>query len=135
MRAVAAHGRCQKIPVLLPENPAGIGGGFTNTKELHVMKYNDAMAGNEKKEWEMAVKEEHERMLKHEVFENVAREKVPEGAKILTAKWDGDPNFEFVVSGRSESDYAKDPERRRSVSGYSTFLCGAPVTMKSRMQG
>jgi hypothetical protein len=50
-------------------------------------------------------------------------------------KWDGDPNFEFVVSGRSDSDYAKDPERRRSVSGYSTMLCGAPVTTKSRMQG
>jgi hypothetical protein len=47
------------------------------------------------------------------------------------ARWDGDPNFEFVVGGRSDSDYAKDPERRRSVSGYSTFLCGAPVTMKS----
>jgi len=50
-------------------------------------------------------------------------------------KWDGDPEFEFVISGRSDSDYAKDPDRRRSVSGYSTFLCKAPVTMKSRMQG
>jgi hypothetical protein len=50
-------------------------------------------------------------------------------------KWNGDPNFEFVIKGRSDSDYAKDPERRRSVSGYSTFLCDAPVTMKSRMQG
>ena len=27
---------------------AGIGGGFANTKELHVMKYDEAMAGNEK---------------------------------------------------------------------------------------
>jgi len=48
--------------------------------------------------------------------------------------WDGDPDFEFVISGRSDSDYAKDPDRRRSVSGYSTFLSGAPITMKSRMQ-
>jgi hypothetical protein len=48
--------------------------------------------------------------------------------------WDGSADFEFTVSGRADSDYAKDPERRRSVSGYSTFLCGAPVTMKSRMQ-
>lgn len=51
------------------------------------------------------------------------------------AKWDGDPNFLFEVSGRSDSDYAKDPDKRCSVSGYSTFLHGAPVTMKSRMQG
>jgi len=50
-------------------------------------------------------------------------------------KWDGDPEFEFEVTGRADSDYAKDPERRRSVSGYSTFLNGAPVTTKSRMQG
>jgi len=51
------------------------------------------------------------------------------------ASWDGDPHFLFRVSGRSDSDYAKDPDRRRSVSGYSTFLCGAPVTMRCRMQG
>jgi hypothetical protein len=53
----------------------------------------------------------------------------------LTMKWDGNPDFEFIVNGRSDSDFAKAPERQRSVSGYSTFLCGAPVTVKSRMQG
>jgi len=50
-------------------------------------------------------------------------------------KWDGSPDFEFEITGRADSDYGKDPERRRSVSGYSTFLEGAPVTTKSRMQG
>jgi hypothetical protein len=50
-------------------------------------------------------------------------------------KWDGNPNFEFIVKGQSDLDFVKDPERCRSVSGYSTFLCGAPVTTKSRMQG
>ena len=46
---------------------------------------------------------------------------------------DGDPNFEFRINGKSDSDFAKDPSRR-SVSGWSTFLCGAPVTEKSNMQ-
>ena len=51
-------------------------------------------------------------------------------------KWDGkDKNFEFVVSGLSDSDYNKDIETRHSVSGSSTFLCGAPVSARSRMQG
>jgi hypothetical protein len=50
-------------------------------------------------------------------------------------KWDGDPNFEFTVRGRLDSNFAKDPERHRSVSGYSTFLCGWPFTTKSGMQG
>ena len=35
---------------------AGVGGGFNNTKELHVMKYKEAMATSKKKEWEQAVK-------------------------------------------------------------------------------
>ena len=49
--------------------------------------------------------------------------------------WDGrDKNYKFKVHGFSDSDYAKDPETRRSVSGYATFLNGAPVTAKSKMQ-
>jgi hypothetical protein len=30
--------------------------------------------------------------------------------------WDGSPDFESVISGRSDSDYANDMEKRRSVS-------------------
>jgi hypothetical protein len=51
------------------------------------------------------------------------------------ATWDEDPDFEFVISGRSDSDHAKDLEKRRSVSGCSVILCGAPVSCASRMQG
>jgi hypothetical protein len=51
------------------------------------------------------------------------------------AVWDGGADFEFIISGRSDSDYAKDIEKRRSVSGYSVFLHDAPVAMASRMQG
>jgi hypothetical protein len=50
-------------------------------------------------------------------------------------KWDKDSNFEFKITGRSYSDFTKDPEGHQSVSGYSTFLCGASVTTMSRMQG
>jgi hypothetical protein len=34
---------------------AGIGGGFVNTKELHVMNYNEAIT-SEKDKWDYAVK-------------------------------------------------------------------------------
>ena len=50
------------------------------------------------------------------------------------AVWDGNPDFEFEIEGWSDSNYAKCPITRRSVSGYSTFLNGCPVTMKSQMQ-
>ena len=48
-------------------------------------------------------------------------------------KWDGNPDFEFDIRGQSDSDYAKD-ESARSLSGYSTFVCGAPISFKSKMQ-
>jgi hypothetical protein len=38
-------------------------------------------------------------------------------------KWYGDPEFELIILGRSDSDFAKELDTRKSVSGYSTFLC------------
>jgi hypothetical protein len=49
-------------------------------------------------------------------------------------KWNGDPEFKLVIRGISDSDFAKDPETRKSLSGNSTFLCGAPVIQHSTMQ-
>ncbi|MEM9078894.1 MAG: Ty1/Copia family ribonuclease HI [Bacteroidota bacterium] len=50
------------------------------------------------------------------------------------AKWDGSKDFEFEITGKSDSDYAKDLETRRSVSGWSVFLNDAPYVRKSKMQ-
>eukprot|EP00957_Ditylum_brightwellii_P005702 434331-Ditylum_brightwellii.AAC.1 len=60
----------------------------------------------------------------------------PERGWILRpdAKWDSDPEFEFTVSGRSDSNYATDSETRRSVKGHSTFLNGSPIACKSGIQ-
>jgi hypothetical protein len=66
---------------------AGLGGGFTNTKELHVMKFDQAMAGADAEQWKEAVKDEHGRMEDHEVFIVVPRDEVPSGSKILTSTW------------------------------------------------
>jgi hypothetical protein len=48
-------------------------------------------------------------------------------------RWDGNPNFKFKIKGRADSDYAKDLETRRSISGVLTFLCGAVITTRSKM--
>jgi hypothetical protein len=48
-------------------------------------------------------------------------------------KWNGDPEFELIILGRSDSDFAKEPDTQKSVSGNSTFLCGAPVIQRSSM--
>lgn len=50
-------------------------------------------------------------------------------------EWDGkNKEFEFVIEGKSDSDYATYNTARRSVSGISVFLEGAPIQMKSVMQ-
>jgi hypothetical protein len=51
-----------------------------------------------------------------------------------TEEWDGDPAYEFVITGRSDSDYAKDTDTRKSVSGTSTFLNGSPINTRSNTQ-
>ena len=43
-------------------------------------------------------------------------------------------HFEFEIQGMSDSDYAKDPVTRRSVSGWVAMLNGAPYVRKSKMQ-
>ncbi len=51
-----------------------------------------------------------------------------------TQKWDGSKDHEFIISGRSDSDYAKDTQTRKSISGYRVLLEGAPVMFKSSTQ-
>jgi hypothetical protein len=66
---------------------AGLGGGFVNTQELHVMKYDEAMATPDAKEWEKAVDKEHERMVNSSVFKATPLDEVPDDATILTETW------------------------------------------------
>ena len=49
-------------------------------------------------------------------------------------EWDGSQDFEFTVGGISDSDYAKDPQTHKSVSGGRMLLKGAHVTFQSSMQ-
>ena len=65
---------------------AGLGGRFGNTRELKVMQYKEATKENPVN-WEMALKEEHDRMVKHKVWRLVKMSDVPVKAKILTLTW------------------------------------------------
>jgi hypothetical protein len=66
---------------------AGIGGRFANTKELHVMKYKQAMATKDVKDWERAVDEEHDHMVKHRVWQAILIKDIPKAVKIMTSTW------------------------------------------------
>jgi hypothetical protein len=49
-------------------------------------------------------------------------------------KWAGSRDFEFTLSGRSDSDYAKCETTRKSVLGYCAPLNSAPIVFKSVTQ-
>ena len=65
----------------------GVGGGFEDTHELHVMKYDEAMASKDKKGWEASVEEEHERMVKRVVWKAIPPSDVPKNAKVIDTTW------------------------------------------------
>jgi hypothetical protein len=48
--------------------------------------------------------------------------------------WDGGANFKFELEGWSDSDWANDTENRRSISGWTIKLNGAPAVIKSGQQ-
>jgi hypothetical protein len=66
---------------------AGVGGGFTNTNELPVMKYHEAINGPDGKKWKAEVKTEHGRMVKSGVFEKVKLSELPSEVKIIDTIW------------------------------------------------
>jgi hypothetical protein len=45
------------------------------------------MESNDKEKRKLAIKEEYEHMMKHNVFQKVPRDEVPEGGNILTSTW------------------------------------------------
>jgi hypothetical protein len=63
------------------------GHNYGNTKELQVKNYHEAMASVDKKEWEKAIKMEHEKMLKYNVFKVIHRDEVPIGTKFIDFTW------------------------------------------------
>eukprot|EP00957_Ditylum_brightwellii_P062626 4753048-Ditylum_brightwellii.AAC.1 len=46
--------------------------------------------------------------------------------------WDGRKGYKFAIVDCSNSEYAKD-ETKRSVNGWSVFLCYASISYKSKM--
>jgi hypothetical protein len=66
---------------------AALGGGFENTQELHEKKYKEATKGPDKQKWENVVFEEHERMVKNQVWRSVPNNDVPRNAKVMSSTW------------------------------------------------
>jgi hypothetical protein len=102
-------------------------------KAMHVMQYSKPETYNAVQDlsWHM-----HEAMQDYfkAIFHilKYSLDTVEQGLVINpNRKWDSSQSHEFVVSGRLDLDYAKEPKDRHSVSGHMVYLEGAPAMFKS----
>jgi hypothetical protein len=66
---------------------AGLGGGFTNTLELRVMKYAEAINGPDGDAWAEEVDKEHGRMEKNKTWVAVKKTELPPGTIPINSTW------------------------------------------------
>jgi hypothetical protein len=80
---------------------AGVGGGITNTNELRVMKYHEALNGPDGEKWKAEVKTEHGRMVKSGIFEKVKLSELPSDAKVIDTTWAMKKKSNGTLCGRT----------------------------------
>ena len=111
---------------------AGLGGGFQNTTELHVMTYDQAMNQADWAEWVQSVDKEHERMVTNRVFRPMHIDDIPEWATVLTTTWamkkkaNGTYRARMVARGFEQIDgehYDKDDTSSPVVSEITIRIC------------
>jgi hypothetical protein len=80
---------------------AGIGGGFTNTQELKVMKYHEAINGPDGDAWKAEVKKEHgSRMVHNKVIEPVSLSDLSKNEKVIDTTWAMKKKSSGILRGR-----------------------------------
>ena len=66
---------------------AGIGGGFSNTNELKVIKYNQSINGLDEETWKAEIINEHSNMMKDKVFTVVLICDLPPSTRLIGSNW------------------------------------------------
>ena len=63
------------------------GHNYGNTTKLNVINYKQAMAILDKEEWNKAIKVEHDKMVKYNVFKVINWNDLPPGMKLFDSTW------------------------------------------------
>jgi hypothetical protein len=103
---------------------AGIGGGFTNTQELKVMKYHEAINGPDGDAWKAEVKKEHGRMVHNKVFEPVSLSDLSNNEKVIDTTWAMKKRSSGTLRGRVNVQGFKQIDGQH----YNGTSISAPVT-------
>ncbi len=94
------------------------------TNELCVMKYHEAINGEEGKKWKAEVNTEHGRMIKRGVFEKVKLSKLPSDVKVIDTTWAMKKKSNRTLRGRINDRGFKQVEGQH----YDASSISAPVT-------
>ena len=60
---------------------------YGHTTELNVKSHKQAMATVDKEEWNKAIKVEHDKMVKYNVFKVINQNDLPQGTKLFDSTW------------------------------------------------
>jgi hypothetical protein len=66
---------------------AGLGGGFENTSELHIVKFKAAMVTKDHAKWETAIEDKHQHVADSGAWKAVPHAELPCGAKVVSSTW------------------------------------------------
>jgi hypothetical protein len=107
-------------------------------KFIHIVRWTRLEVGNSVRELTRGMTKAspaHYKAMERELAHLIA---TPNRGRILKPRRLIDPDklkdTELEIDGLSDADYAKDDERRRSVSGSSAIFEGVPISGKSKMQ-
>ncbi len=100
----------------------GVGGGFTYTNDLRVMKYHEVINGPDSKKRKAEIKTENGRMVKSGVFEKVKLSELPSDVKII--------NTTRAMKKKSNGTLCDRNNFFKQVEGqhYNAWSISAPVT-------
>ena len=79
---------------------AALGGGFDDTKELRVVKYEEAINGPDGEAWQAEVDNEHNRMVKSKVWVAVDKTDLPPGTVPIDSTWACKKKSDGTLRGR-----------------------------------
>jgi hypothetical protein len=103
---------------------AGVGGRFTYTNELRVMKYHKVSMVQSAKKRKAEVKTEHRGMVKSGVFEKVKLGKLPSDVKVIDTTWAMKKKGNGTLCGRININGFKQVKEQH----YNALSISVPVT-------
>ena len=108
------------------------GTNYGTTSELQVLNYKQAMKSVNQTEWLKAIKVEHNKMIKYNVFEVVHKDDVPKGTKVVDYAWamkkkpSGVYRARLAARGFKQEDgvnYSKDDKSSPVITDMSINIC------------